>query len=188
MDTAVNGGLNGYDTHRTGLQGQANGQTNGGEFNGLFNTGYDFRKGAFIFGPTASFNYTYVGTGGFIERGSLAPLDIHGGSEESIRTAIGFKLRHDWKVGTVLIKPEVRAAWQHEYGDTTYALDSNFANGAGGAFTVEGPELGRDSALLSGGFAIQWSDRFSTYVFYDGELGRTNYHVSSVSGGCRLDF
>jgi len=188
VDTAVNGGLNGYDTHRTGLQGQANGQTNGGEFNGLFNTGYDFRKGAFIFGPTASFNYTYVGTGGFIERGSLAPLDIHGGSEESIRTAIGFKLRYDWKVGTVLIKPEVRAAWQHEYGDTTYALDSNFANGAGGAFTVEGPELGRDSALLSGGFAIQWSDRFSTYVFYDGELGRTNYHVSSVSGGCRLDF
>ena len=38
------------------------------------NTGYDFKKGAFIFGPTASFNYTYVGTGGFTERGSLAPL------------------------------------------------------------------------------------------------------------------
>ena len=32
----------------------------------------------------------------------------------------------------MIIKPEIRAAWQHEYGDAAYALDSSFANGAGG--------------------------------------------------------
>ena len=88
----------------------------------------------------------------------------------------------------MIVKPEVRAAWQHEYGDTTYSLDSNFASGAGSAFTVNGPQIGRDSALISAGFAIQWNERVATYVYYDGELGRTNYSSQSVTGGLRVAF
>jgi autotransporter-associated beta strand protein len=187
-DAAVNGGLNDYDTHRSGLGGQASGSTDGGEFNGVFGTGYDFKKGALTFGPTATFNYTYVGLDDFSEHGSLAPLNIHGSDEESLRTALGFKVRYDWKIGSVVIKPELRVAWQHEFGDTTYALDSNFANGAGSSFLVNGPTIGRDSLLLSGGFAVQCSARCSAYVYYDGELGCANYHSSSVSGGFRIEF
>ena len=197
VDTAANGGYNSYDTRREGLGGEARSSTDGGEFNGLIGTGYDIKKGLFTFGPTATFNYTYVGLDGFTEHGSLAPLNIHGSDEESERTALGVKVRYDWKVGHVLIKPELRAAWQHEFGDATYALNSSFASGAGGAggaggasdvFTVDGPKIGRDSALLSGGLAVQCSERCSTYVYYDGVLGCSNYHSSSVTGGLRVDF
>ncbi|MDR3402202.1 MAG: autotransporter domain-containing protein [Chthoniobacter sp.] len=187
-DAAVNGGYNSYDTRRSALQGEARGDTDGGELNALFGTGYDIKKGNLTFGPTASFNYTYLGTNDFTEHGSLAPLNIHGGKGESLRTAFGFKASYDWKVGGILIKPEIRAAWQHEYGDAAYALDSNFANGAGGNFTVNGPQLGRDSALLGAGFAIQCSERCSTYFYYDGELGRKNYQSTSVTGGFRYAF
>jgi autotransporter-associated beta strand protein/T5SS/PEP-CTERM-associated repeat protein len=187
-DIAAIGGYSSYDTRRSGLQGDPHGSPDGGDFNALFGTGYDFKKGGLTFGPTASFNYTYTGINGYNESGSLAPLNIHGGDGESLRTAFGFKASYDWKVGGIVIKPELSAAWQHEFGDAVYSLDSSFANGAGGAFTVNGPQLGRDSALLGAGFAIQCSERCSTYFYYDGELGRKNYESNSVTAGVRIAF
>jgi hypothetical protein len=50
------------------------------------------------------------------------------------------------------------------------------------------PELGRDSLLVGAGFAIQCSETFSTYFYYDGELGRENYDRHGVSGGVRVAF
>jgi len=46
-------------------------------------------------------------------------------------------------------RPELRVAWQHEYGDRAYPIDSQFASDAGGLFTVCGLTNGRDSALVS---------------------------------------
>jgi len=187
-DVAVFGGYNSYDTRRSALQGQARGETDGGELNALFGAGYDFKAGGLTFGPTATFNYTNVSTNGFTEHGSLAPLDVHGGTGESLRSAFGLKASYDWKCGGILIKPEIRAAWQHEYGDAAYALDSSFANGAGNSFLVNGPQLGRDSALIGAGIAIQFNERMATYFYYDGELGRKNYESNSVTGGVRVAF
>ena len=98
------------------------------------------------------------------------------------------KASYDWKVGPIHLIPEFRAAWQHEFGDTDYSLVSSFANGAGNSFTVNGPEIGRDSMLLGAGFAIHWNDRISTYAYYDGELFRTNYLSNNVSAGFRIAF
>ncbi len=105
-----------------------------------------------------------------------------------MRSAICGKASYDWKAGGVLIKPEIRTAWQHDYGDSSYGLDASFANGAGNNFLVNGPRIGRDSLLIGAGFAAQCSERFSTYFYYDGELGRTNYQVNTVTGGVRLTF
>ena len=58
---------------------------------------------------------------------------------------------YDWKIGPIRLVPELRLAWQHEFGDTDYALVSSFASGAGNSFTVHGPEIGRDSMLTRRG-------------------------------------
>ena len=188
LDTAVIGGLNGYETRRTALEGTASGRTDGGDLNVLVAGGYDWKKGGLSIGPTASFQYTYVGLGAFSESGSLAPLAFPNQHADSLRTAFGAKGSYDWKIGPVHFVPEVRAAWQHEFGDTDYSLLASFANGAGNGFTVNGPAIGRDSLLLSAGFAIQWSERISTYAYYDGELFRTNYLSNNVSAGFRVTF
>ena len=188
VDAALAGGFNSYDTERAGLQGQARGSTDGGEFNALFGAGYDWKIGALSIGPTATFAYTLVGIDGYTETGSLAPLNIHGDNAESVQTTLGFKASYDWKVGGVIIRPEIRAAWLHEYGDRSYGLNASFANGAGNNFLVHGPTLGCDSLLLGAGFAIQCSDRYSTYFYYDGEFGRSNYDRNAVSGGVRIAF
>jgi outer membrane autotransporter protein len=187
VDTAVTGGYNSYDTRRSALQGDARGSTDGGELNVLVATGYDVHVGGLTFGPTASFQYTYTGLSGFTETGSLAPLTYDSQSKESYRTAFGAKASYDWKVGGVIIKPEVSLAWQHEFGDSSYGVDSRFAV-AGGNFSVFGPEVGRDSLLLDAGVAIQWNERTSTYVYYTGDLGRTNEQANSVSGGVTVAF
>ena len=188
VDTAVTGGYNSYDTRRNGLQGTARGDTDGGELNVLFGTGYDWKVGGLTFGPTASFQYTYLGISDFTEHGSLAPLSFRSQHQDSVRTALGMKASYDWKVGGVVIRPEVRASWQHEYGDTAYQLDSSFQGGGGNLFSVNGPNIGRDSLLVGAGFAVIWNERVSTYVYYDGELGREHYEANNVSGGVRVSF
>jgi outer membrane autotransporter protein len=188
LDTAVVGGLSGYDTRRVALEGSARGETLGGDLNVLVAGGYDWTKGGLTIGPTASFQYTLVGFGDFTESGSLAPLAYPSQNAESFRTALGTRASYDWKIGPIRLVPELRLAWQHEFGETDYALVSSFANGAGNSFTVHGPAIGRDSMLLGAGFAVHWTDRFSTYAYYDGELFRTNYLSNNVSAGFRVAF
>jgi outer membrane autotransporter protein len=188
LDTSVTGGASDYETHRAALLGTANGSTDSGTVNVLVAGGYDWTTGALTVGPIASFQYTYVGLNGFTETGSLAPLKFNDQSVDSIRTALGIKASYDWKIGGVLIRPELRASWQHEYGDSTYSIVASFANGAGTNFSVNGPSIGRDSFLIGAGVAVLWNDRISTYIYYDGELARTNYDSQSVTAGFRITF
>ena len=188
-DAAVQGGYNSYDTRRSALQGTATGSTTGGEVNALIATGFDFTSDALRIGPTASFQYTHIGFSGFRETGSLAPLSFGSQGNDSTRTAIGMKAAYEFRLASgVVVRPEARAAWQHEFGDIAYAIDSRFANGGGSVFTVHGAEIGRDSALLGLGVAVLWNDRTSAYLYYDGEVGRANYSSNNVSGGMRMAF
>jgi outer membrane autotransporter protein len=188
INAAATGTFNGYDSHRTALLGTASGDTNGADFTGLIAAGYEWKKGGLTIGPTASYQYTYVEVDGFTESGSLAPLTFPDQNADSNRTALGAKVSYDWHVGHVVVKPEVRAAWQHEFGDTEYSIVSRFANGAGNSFTVNGPEIGRDSLLIGAGAAVLLNDRVSVYAYYDGELARTNYSSNNVSAGLRVSF
>ena len=187
-DAAVTGGPSGYDSRRTALLGSANGNTDGGNFNVLIAAGYDWQKGGLSIGPTANFQYTYVGFSSFTESGSLAPLTFPSQNAESERTAFGMKASYDWKVGRVTIKPEISLAWQHEFGDQSYSIVSSFANGAGNSFTVNSPQVGRDSLLIGAGAAVLLSERISVYAYYDGQLLSTNYESNSVSAGVRMTF
>jgi outer membrane autotransporter protein len=188
LDTAVSGGPSGYNTHRTALQGTASGSTDGADFNFLVATGYDWKCGNLSIGPTASFQYSYVGLNAFTETGSLAPMKFPDQNTESERTAFGAQASYEWKIGHITVIPQVSAAWQHEFGATTYSIVANLASGAGNSFTVNGPDIGRDSLLVGAGATLILSERVSTYLYYDGEFARTNYLSNNVSGGVRISF
>lgn len=187
-DLALSGGYNSYSARRAALLGSAHGDTDGTEFNVLVATGYDIHKGALTFGPVASFQYTNVGLQSFTEHGSLAPLFYPHQNEESLRTNLGMQMSYECKVGHVLVYPRVRVTWQHEYDSSSFALDSEFASGAGNLFTVHGPRIGRDSAVISAGIAVRWNDRVMTYADYDGEEFRSNYNSQNVSAGMSIAF
>jgi fibronectin-binding autotransporter adhesin len=188
LDAAVTGGPNGYDTHRTALQGSASGSTEGGDLNVVVSAGYDWKYGNFSIGPTASFEFGYVGLDSFSETGSLAPMKFPDQNTESETTTFGAKATYEWKVGKVTLIPQVNLGWQHEYGSVAYQVVAGFASGAGTSFTVNGPQIGRDSLLIGAGVSMILSDRISTYVFYDGDVARTNYDSHTVTGGFRITF
>ena len=189
LDASVSGGPNSYATRRTTPNNTvATGSPGGTEVNLLFAAGYDWKWKGLTIGPTASFQYTNVQLDGFTERGTFAPLSVIRKNADSARTSLGFRATFDAKVRGVTVRPEVRAAWQHEFGDTSYSLTSSFATLGGSAFTVFGPSTGRDSLLVGAGFSILWNARFSTYAFYDGELLRQNYSSNNISVGARWRF
>ena len=161
VDAAATEGFNGYSTHRTALLGTASGDTDGRDFTALAVAGYDWRRGGLTIGPLASFQYIYVGFDGLTERGSLVPLIYPDQNAESSRTGVGAKASYDLHLGHMLVRPEIRASWQHEFGNRDYSIVSGFANGAGSNFTVNGPAIGRDSLLIGAGAAVLFNDRVS---------------------------
>jgi outer membrane autotransporter protein len=189
IDAAVSGGANGYSTRRTTPNNTtATASPQGTEVNLLLATGYDWKWKGLTIGPTASFQYTNVQLDGFTESGTFSPLTVATKNADSARSALGFHATFDKKVGRAIIRPEVRAAWQHEFGDTSYSLTSSFATLGGSAFTVAGPETGRDSLLVGAGLSVLFNDRFSIYAYYDGELLRANYSSHNISAGFRYRF
>jgi outer membrane autotransporter protein len=181
--------LNNYDTRRTGLQDEfVRGDTDGTEFNAFIAYGSDWTFGCFNIGTWSTVQYTNVSIDQFTETGSLAPLVIEDQDENSFRATTGVHASYDIKSGHAIFRPEVRVAYQHEYCDSAYQIDSQLASGAGGIFRVRGPRIGRDAALVGAGMNMQWNNRLSTYVYYDGVLGRNNYDNNAVSGGFRIGF
>jgi len=188
VNSAAEGGYSTYDTHRDALGGTARSSTDGGDASLLFAPGYNWTMGGLTFGPTARFQYSYQSTGGFTESGSLAPMTIGSQHTESIVSAIGIKASYDWKIGSVIIRPELRLEWEHEYGDTATSIDAQLASGASRSFALTTSGIGRDDLHVGAGFAAVFSDRVTAYAYFDGQFFRTNYDSSTVTGGIRISF
>jgi outer membrane autotransporter protein len=188
LNGAIYGGHNNYDSGRSGLDGLANGSTEGAEWSTFIGGGYDFHVGQLTVGPIASLQYTDVGIDSFSEKGSLAPLAIHSDSAESLRSDAGFRVFYPWQIAKIVVEPSLKAAWEHEYKYSALPITAGFAGIPGPSATFFGPSEGHDSAVVSAGVSVQVTPAITTYVNYDGQLGRGNYDSNAVTGGVRISF
>ena len=188
VNGAIYGGYDNYDSSRSGLAGQATGSTEGAEWSTFITCGYDFHFGHLTVGPLVSLQYTNVAIDGFSEQGSLAPLQIHSDSVESLRSDVGFRMLYQWQIGTIIIQPSLKAAWEHEYKYSAIPITAGIAGIPGPSATFYGPSEGHDSAVVSAGVSVQLTRALSIYVNYDGQLGRENYDSNAVAGGIRISF
>ncbi|MEN3943108.1 autotransporter domain-containing protein [Prosthecobacter sp. SYSU 5D2] len=188
LDGLLGLAYNEYDTEREALLGRAKGSTNGLEMSALLNGGYNIRSGNWSYGPVASLAYTRVSLDSFTESGSLTPLRYPDQHQESLRSNLGARISYTTLVGGVRVTPMARITWQHEFMDSTQSMDSSFASGPGPVFSVDGPEIGRDSALITAGFNVQFTPSVSAYTFYSGQVGRENYSSHNVTLGMRISF
>ncbi len=189
LDGIAGAGLTNYVTQRAALSGFARGQTEGREFFGELAAGFAWRCGGFELGPRAAVRITTVSFDGFTEHRSLAPLRVSGDDEQDLESVVGWKIAREFALAGVTVRPEIGAAWKHAAARAgSYDIHARLASGAGGSFASEGPSLGRESALVSAGFSVVWSARYATFLFYDGEVGRSAYASHSLSGGLRISF
>ena len=109
-------------------------------------------------------------------------------SQDSLRTDLGFRAYCDLKLGGITLSPFLRAAWEHEFNYSSLPVSARLADIPGAPTTVFGPTLGADSAVVNAGLSVQWTKTLSTYVSYDGQLGRSRYNSNGVSGGFSYAF
>ena len=188
LNGAIYGGGNSYSSARSGLGGLANGSTSGAEWSTFISGGYDFRLGHLTVGPIAALQYSYVNINGFSENGSLAPMQIQSNSVDSLRSDVGFRIFYQWQIGKIVLEPSLKAAWEHEYEYSALPITAGFAGIPGPSATFFGPNEGHDSAVVSAGVSAQLTPAISTYINYDGQLGRGNYDSNAVTGGFRISF
>jgi autotransporter-associated beta strand protein len=188
VNAGIFGGHNTYETSRANIGGLSTGNTEGGQWSTFIGAGYDWQAGPLTIGPVASLQYTSVNLDGLSEIGSLAPLDIHSSSAESLRSDAGLRVAYQWQIAKILLRPSAKAVWEHEYKYSAFPITAGFAGLPQTAQTFFGPKQGQDSAVVSAGLSAQWTTAISVYVHYDGQLGRSHYDSSAVTGGCSITF
>jgi len=191
------GGVNSYSIKRSsllGVNGQGNpllgtasGNTDGQELDLFLSGGYDFHRGPWTNGPIASVQYSDVFLNGYTETGSLTPLNIVAQSQYSLATNLGWRLSYTGMAGKVLVTPQAKVSWQHQYGNVALPIDAQFANNTGGVFETRGPSLGRDNVLVSLGVTVQFSPTIETFLSFDGQFGAA-IQSESVTGGFKISF
>jgi outer membrane autotransporter protein len=184
VNAAAWGGGNSYSTSRGGLEGTANGDTSGWEFSTLGEAGYNFHLSALPalnIGPTVALQFTRVGYDGYTEHGSLVPLTIHSGNQNSLRSDVGIQGTYTFHIGKIAVMPYLRAAWEREYKYTDLPISFGASLFPGVSVTTHGPNEGRNSAIVNAGFGVQWTQRLSTFIEYQGQLGRSNYDANGVN-------
>jgi outer membrane autotransporter protein len=186
---AAFGGESSFDTNRSALLGgHAKGNSDGQVWSTFVSGGYDFHFGQLTIGPTATLQYSNEHINGFSESGSIAPVAVNSDSEETWRTDLGFRAWYKFQVGGIGIRPFVRAAWEHDFNEGAVPVSARLVDIPGTPVTIFGPQLGHDSAVMNAGVSVDWTNTISTYVSYDGQLGRDRYDSNGVSGGIRFAF
>jgi outer membrane autotransporter protein len=87
-----------------------------------------------------------------------------------------------------LLIPSVTAASEHESFYSALPITVSSPLFPGQTETLFGPSEGHDSAVINAGIGPQWTPRISTYVGYQGQLGRDRYNANAVTGGISFSF
>jgi len=181
------GGINSYSTQRLAYGGTATGSTQGSQWDGALELGYQFKAGQVKIGPLVSAQYSSVGMNGFTEQGSQAPLTVPNQSENSLLSRLGIRAGSQWSLGhDAALIPSLQLAWEHEYNNQGGSYQAGF--GTGDSFTVAGPQVGQDGLAAGAGLGLTFAKSSSVFLDYQGEFGRTNLNSSQLGGGVRVGF
>lgn len=193
-DAIVGGGYNGYDVRRSiefsTVDRTARSNPGGGNFTTYLNFGHDWKAGGFTFGPILGGQYTYAGIGSFTESGADS-LDLKVGQQNanSIRTTLGGHIAYTWNVTeNIVLIPEIRMFWQHEFLENPRNIGAALDGGAGPGFGYQTSAPDRDAVFAGAGVAARFGEDWNAFFSYNTDFGRQDYLGHSISGGLGWKF
>ena len=158
-----------------------------GSFNGdtvavHVETGYTLKAGSFDVQPLAALSWVRQTQNAYSETGAGAlNLVLPDQSQESLRSSLGARTLHPFQVGSMQWVFETRAAWSHEFKNARSVNARLAGDPVASVFTVSGPSLPRDSAVVGVGIAAQASRNLRLYADVNGEYSsRERAHTLSV--------
>jgi len=173
----------------TGVTGiAAGGRTNGQQLTAAANAGYVYSVGNLTIGPTVGVRYInvdvdpYTETGGSIFNIAYGKQDV-----QSFVVALGGQASGRFKMGSVVMVPQLRVAYEAELdGDRTLVgqLLNNTANPAALSDSV----LDDDTLVIGGGVMAAFSDSLSLIVDFTSAVGIQGGSENQLTGQLRLRF
>jgi autotransporter-associated beta strand protein len=184
--------LSTYDMERNVAFGTINrtakANTSGNQFQAAAETGYDFKVGNAIVGPTVSLQYATQTTVGFTESNAGAlSLRVDSQTADSLQTGIGARASYRAKVGNVTVKPQVAVVWQHEFSNNTRGVNARLAQGST-TMNWRTDKIGQDFAVVSFDLPARVSKNLVAHVGYTAEVGRSKSSNQGINLGLRYEF
>ena len=154
------------------------------------NIGVSLKFGGLVLEPFAGARYARVNIDGFNDGSGLGGLTLGNVRYESVLGNFGAKLGAEVAVGGVVVRPEVRGAYRHEFRKDG---QNGFNYGFGGIGNTSSlpftpSPLRRNYYTGGAGFTVS-SDRspISLVVDYNGEYSKDRT-INGITGGLRLVF
>lgn len=119
--------------------------------------------------------------------GDEANLRTASGYSHSLRLPAGFRLGREFVLGGVTLRPEARAFYVAELGDTRSRVSTRFAAAPEVSFAAKSADSGRHNGRFGLGLEAKIRDRARLRVDYDLELGRKS-HVHEVTAGVGFEW
>jgi outer membrane autotransporter protein len=137
LNSSASAGFSSYESKRklAFLNQTAGGETQGLSYGGQLATGYDFKVGDFIIGPTASLAYDHAHIDGYGETGSAADLNVGRQNADSLVTALGVHVSRPFAWNRLGWIPEVSLGVSRQHFNPG-AITAQFAAG-GDRFKVQ---------------------------------------------------
>ncbi|NIQ00874.1 MAG: autotransporter domain-containing protein [Nitrospinaceae bacterium] len=180
---------NSYDNQRIILSNPAQSDHTGHEFSLYAGGGYMFEKGNWVYGPTGSLQFINLSEEAYQETGGGGlGLSFESNNTVSVRSTLGGKAAYMWTLDNgMLVMPEVRLRWAHEWAETEYTVNAQFIGIAGSSFEIRGRDLAAASLFPGVGVTAKLSDRFTGFVQYDGDF-RSEFTNHIVNAGLKYKF
>ena len=166
----------------------ANSAPEGNECVANLDGGYDFHRGAWIFGPLTGLQYTHLTLDGYKENGSIADLSVADQNSDSLRSRLGGRVSFTFAHCGMNFTPHLDASWQHEFMGQSRGITSQFSDSGIGSFNVQTANPSRDSALADLGLDAGISSTVTFFIDYQTQAGQKDFFAQSAQGGVRIGF
>jgi len=168
---------------------QADAKYNGQRYGLMLEAGYDFNLGGVTIQPTIGGQYAHLRQNAFHEDGA-GGLDLDGkrSSTDSLRGSAGLKIGTQFGLGGIVMAPQLRGRFEHEFLDNRAQTDVNFSGQpAAGEFTVVGAKVPRNSMIVGGGLAALITPWTSAFIDYDYKFNK-DQKIHNMTAGLRFEF
>jgi outer membrane autotransporter protein len=134
--------------------------------------GYEIRAGKWTLTPAMGLGYVQLKEDGFCEsKAGPAGLQISSRKDHSLQSFAGGSVERQFCLMGMIIKPELRLRWQHEFYHDSKAIKARLAGG-GDYFKTPGRDLSSDS--LVAGLSVKTSISESAFCSFDYDLNLQN--------------
>lgn len=188
LNGALGLGKHNYDSKRLVLGADVIGSHEAWQYTAKIDAGLPVKVGSATVTPVASLTYSRLNQDAYTESG-VSALAIRGSDTNSFRSGLGAKALIPLHEGDVKTALELRAIWNHEFGNTEQNTTANFIGG-GSEFTASGVSTARDGADLGASLRLSGSDNVmkqSLLLSYDAEI-KDQYFSQTVLLQARFDF